>query len=215
MAEAARELLEALGVDGALTVAQARRASGSGGDALRAGLRGGLLAVERRPVRPSGYSRRCVDARVVTLTAAGAEAAAQYLGATVGPVDLRWDLEHRLGLAEARHRLGVPWRAWTTATALLAQLQRSASRRARGLPDALARIGGRVVAVEYDHGRYAGVQILAKRRLFPQLADRTVWAAPTPQRAEWLRAQGCADVLVVQIPLEEVGRRDRVPAALR
>ncbi len=194
-------LLQALGVDGALTVPQAHRPGVGGVAGLNTCLRDGLVAVKRRYVRPTGYSRATVAADVVALTPAGREVARALSGRPVETVNLEKELEHRLGVAEVRSRLGVAPEAWTTALELhLAHIAGLHGEATRGLPDALADLDGTRLAVEYDHGRYTARQVRLKQAVFPQLADRAVWAVPTARRAEWLARQDCRGVLVVPLP---------------
>lgn len=199
-AKGARDaLVDALGVDGVLTVAQAARLVQIEPRQVAAVV-GHLGMVRVGLVRPTAGSA-AQSTGLVALTDAGAAVAAARLGRPVrsGRIALHHEVDHALGVAELRHVLQVPPERWTSATELLAASLRD-GREGRGLPDGLADLNGNRVAVEYDHGNYVAAQIAAKQRVAARLADRAIWAAPTPRRADWLRGHGCADVLVVRVP---------------
>jgi hypothetical protein len=202
LGQAERALVAALGVDGVLTAEQAMLVAGSA-DALNSCLHLELVSSRDAAIRPTAYSVRTIPTRLVFLTRQGVAAAEEVLGksirGSVGPDDE--EIEHRLGVAEMRRRLGIPPHAWTSALELHVMGLSSAGAGFRGLPDGIARVNGEIVVVEYDHGGYSPAQISLKLRVFSGISPRAVWGVPTGRRAGFLRKLGCKDVMVVRIPV--------------
>lgn len=170
--------------------------------ALRTCVREGLVTVVRPGLSATGYGRRQIPTDVALLTAAGRAEGARHLGRPVPVVSLAREVEHRVGVAELRARLQLSPAAWTSGLEIhTGRLAEAAGSAGRGLPDGLADVDGMRLAFEYDHGRYTAKQVGHKQQIFRQLADEAVWAAPTAHRANWLRALGCAEVMVIPLPL--------------
>ena len=87
-------------------------------------------------------------------------------------------VQHAVGVAGARHVLGVPLECWVTG-----------GQKARGVPepDAVMVRGEDLVAVEYDFGGYTRAQLGDKARVFAEQFDGQVWACPSARRGESLR----------------------------
>lgn len=195
-------LLQLLAVDGLRSVVGLARAEPQLIGALRTCMREGLVAVVRPGLRPTGYGRKQIPTDVALLTATGRAEGARQIGQPIPAVSLAREVEHRVGVAEFRARLRIPAAAWTSGLELhVAGLTETGAFARRGLPDGLADVNGMRLAVEYDHGRYTAKQVERKHHAFRRLADQAVWAAPTTRRANWLRTLGCAEVMVIPLPL--------------
>lgn len=202
MRAAKLSLLEILATDGLRSLVGLRRAEPQLLGPLWTCVREGLISVVRPGLRPTSYSRREIPTDVATLTLAGRTEAARQLGRQVSAASLAHEIEHRVGMGELRTRLRILPHAWTSAVELhAARLAVAAGTPGRGLPDGLADVNGMRLALEYDHGSYTAVQVRLKQRVFSQLADDAVWAAPTAHRAEWLGGLGCMHVVVVPLPV--------------
>lgn len=202
MSPAKSALLQLLAIDGLWSVVGLARAEPQLIGALRTCVRDGLVTVVRPGLRPTGYGRRQIPTDVALLTATGRAEGARHLGRPIPTVSLAREIEHRVGVAELRARLQLSPAAWTSGLELhVAGLTEPAGSAGRGLPDGLADVDGMRLALEYDHGRYTAKQVALKQHVFRQLADEALWAAPTARRAEWLRTLGCAEVMVVPLPL--------------
>lgn len=169
---------------------------------LRTFVRQRLVRVTRPALKPTGYSRRAIPTDIAALTLTGRLEAQQCLGRPAVLVTVGHEVEHRLGVAVLRTRLHISPDAWTSAGDVQAAgMAGIAGPLVRALPDGFADIRGVRLALEYDHGRYTGVQIQHKLREFKRLAGETIWAAPTEGRARWLQDLGCERTLVVPLPL--------------
>jgi hypothetical protein len=196
------EILRELAADGAWTQLQLRARL------ERWGAREPSRLLARTPValRPTAFARRTVT---VTLVQPSEEGQRVLREMGVRPQRLRpAELEHALGLAELRWRIGAPADRYRAQDALGRDHRAHVARGAAGLGPALAdgivRAEGGVVLCEYDHGRYTARQVREKlaafgssMRIDGQRVLGSVWGAPTETRREWLRGLGVRDVLVL------------------
>lgn len=205
-------LLEILATDGLRSLIGLARAEPQLLGPLRTCVREGLVRVVRPGLRPTSYSRREIPTDVAMLTAAGRTVVGRELGRPASAASLAHEIEHRVGVAELRTVMGISPAAWTPGGELQhARLPAAqGTPRGRGLPDGLADVDGIRLALEYDQGSYTAVQVHLKQRVFSEMADAALWAAPTPGRADWLRRLGCERVVVIHLPLGVL--EDRHPA---
>jgi hypothetical protein len=165
-----------------------------------------FLSVTEEYLRPTGWSRILVPAKIVRPTRIAAEIARAH-GIDVRSVRLD-QIEHTVGLAELRW-----WNRVTVWDSISGdELMRTQCRhRALGIdggfraaPDGAYVFEKGLMLCEYDTGRYGAPQVQAKiaaARSIRSLGGRPItghlWGAPTHARAHWLRRCGVALVTVI------------------
>ena len=180
-----------------------------------------LLNVSKGSLRPTGWSRTTVHVDIVRPAPAAVEIArARGVDATRVRVD---HIEHAVGLADLRWRLGVSARSSISGERLaIIQTYRvsAGSGEFHRCPDAAYIFERGLVFCEYDTGRYSASQVrekIAAARFIRYFDGRRVvghlWGAPTSVRGQWLKSHGVSSVAV--IPSSSWLGREVSPSELR